>query len=89
MFEQVKLPEGKVLIPGVIECQSNYLEHPELIAQRIGRYAHLVGRDNVMAGVDCGFSIHVGSGGVQRDIVWAKLGVLAEGAAIASRRFWP
>lgn len=89
MFEQVKLPEGKVLIPGVIECQSNYLEHPELVAQRIGRYAHLVGRENVMAGIDCGFSIHVGSGGVQRDIVWAKLGVLAEGAAIASRRFWP
>ena len=89
MFEQVKLPEGKVLIPGVIECQSNYLEHPELVAQRIGRYAHLVGRENVMAGIDCGFSIHVGSGRVQRDIVWAKLGVLAEGAAIASRRFWP
>lgn len=89
MFEQVKLPEGKVLIPGVIECQSNYLEHPELVAQRIGRYAHLVGSENVMAGIDCGFSIHVGSGGVQRDIVWAKLSVLAEGAAIASRRFWP
>ncbi len=89
MFEDVKLPDGKMLIPGVIECQSGYLEHPELVAQRIGRYAHLVGRDNVMAGIDCGFSIHVGSGGVERDIVWAKLAVLAEGAKIASRRFWP
>jgi 5-methyltetrahydropteroyltriglutamate--homocysteine methyltransferase len=89
VFETVKVPEGKVLIPGVIECQSNYIEHPELVAQRIGRYANLVGRDNVMAGVDCGFSIHVGSGGVDPDVVWAKLGSLAQGAAIASRTFWP
>ncbi len=89
LFENVKLPEGKVLIPGVIECQSNYIEHPELVAQRIGRYANLVGRDNVMAGVDCGFSIHVGSGGVDPDVVWAKMTSLAEGAAIASRKFWP
>jgi 5-methyltetrahydropteroyltriglutamate--homocysteine methyltransferase len=88
VFETVKVPEGKVLIPGVIECQSNYIEHPELVAQRIERYAKLVGRDNVMAGVDCGFSIHVGSGGVDPDVVWAKLGALAQGAAIASRRFW-
>jgi len=89
LFETVKVPDGKVLIPGVIECQSNYIEHPELVAQRIERYAKLVGRDNVMAGVDCGFSIHVGSGGVDPDVVWAKLGSLAQGAAIASRRFWP
>jgi 5-methyltetrahydropteroyltriglutamate--homocysteine methyltransferase len=89
VFEQVKLPEGKVLIPGVVECQSGYIEHPELIAQRIGRYAHLVGRDHVMAGVDCGFSIHVGSGGVDPEVVWAKMQALAEGAAIASARFWP
>src|SRR5439155_675453 len=88
VFETVKVPEGKVLIPGVIECQSNYIEHPELVAQRVERYANLVGRDNVMAGVDCGFSIHVGSGGVDPDVVWAKLGALAEGAAIASRRLW-
>jgi 5-methyltetrahydropteroyltriglutamate--homocysteine methyltransferase len=89
MFEEVKLPEGKVLIPGVIECQSNYIEHPELIAQRISRYAHLVGRDNVMAGADCGFSIHVGSGSVDRNVVWAKMAALAEGARIASVQFWP
>ena len=88
VFETVKVPEGKTLIPGVIECQSNYIEHPELVAQRLARYANLVGRDNVMAGVDCGFSIHVGSGGVDPDVVWAKLGSLAQGAAIASRKFW-
>ena len=88
LFEDVKLPEGKVLIPGVIECQSNYIEHPEVVAQRIERYAHLVGRDNVMAGVDCGFSIHVGSGGVDPDVVWAKLASLREGAALACRMFW-
>ena len=89
MFEEIKLPDGKVLIPGVIECQSNYIEHPELIAQRIARYAHLVGRDNVMAGADCGFSIHVGSGSVDRSVVWAKMAALAEGAKIASAQFWP
>jgi 5-methyltetrahydropteroyltriglutamate--homocysteine methyltransferase len=88
IFEAVKLPEGKVLIPGVVECQSNYIEHPELIAQRIGRYADLVGRESVQAGCDCGFSIHAGSGGVDPEIVWAKLGALSEGAAIASRRYW-
>jgi 5-methyltetrahydropteroyltriglutamate--homocysteine methyltransferase len=89
IFESVKLPEGKVLIPGVVECQSNYIEHPELIAQRIGRYADLVGRDSVMAGCDCGFSIHAGSGGVDPEVVWAKLAALAEGAAKASKRYWP
>jgi 5-methyltetrahydropteroyltriglutamate--homocysteine methyltransferase len=88
IFEHVKLPEGKVLIPGVIECQSNYIEHPELVAQRIGRYAHLVGRENVMAGCDCGFSIHAGSGGVDPEVVWSKLSALSEGAAIATRKFW-
>jgi 5-methyltetrahydropteroyltriglutamate--homocysteine methyltransferase len=88
MFETVKLPEGKVLIPGVIEVQSNYIEHPELVAQRISRYANLVGRDNVMAGADCGFSIHVGSGGVDPEVVWAKLESLAQGAAMASKKFW-
>jgi 5-methyltetrahydropteroyltriglutamate--homocysteine methyltransferase len=89
VFERVKVPDGKILIPGVIECQSNYIEHPELVAQRIARYANLVGRDNLMAAVDCGFSIHVGSGGIDPDVVWAKLASLAQGAAIASKRFWP
>ena len=78
-----------MLAPGLIEPQSTYIEHPELIAQRIGRYAHLVGRERVIGGVDCGFSIHVGSGGLDPEVVWAKLGALAEGAELASRRFWP
>lgn len=88
LFEQVAVPEGKVLIPGVIEPQSPYVEHPELIAQRIAHFANLVGRERVIAGVDCGFSIHVGSGNLDSDIVWAKLEALTNGAEIASRRFW-
>jgi len=88
MFETIKPPEGKVLVPGVIEVQSNYIEHPELVAQRIERYAKLVGKENVMAGVDCGFSIHVGQSGIDPDVVWAKLAALSEGARIASRKFW-
>ncbi len=89
LFETVRPPEGKILCPGVIECQSTYIEHPELVAQRIGQYANLVGRERVIAGVDCGFSIHAGSGGLDPEVAWAKLAVLAEGAAIASKRFWP
>jgi 5-methyltetrahydropteroyltriglutamate--homocysteine methyltransferase len=89
LFEAVKPPEDKVLAPGLIEPQSTYIEHPDLIAQRIGRYADLVGRERVIGGVDCGFSIHVGSGGLDPDVVWAKLAALAEGAELASRRFWP
>jgi 5-methyltetrahydropteroyltriglutamate--homocysteine methyltransferase len=88
IFESVKLPEGKVLIPGVVECQSGYIEHPELIAQRIGRYADLVGCENVMAGCDCGFSIHAGSGGVDPEVVWAKMKAMADGAAIASAKYF-
>jgi 5-methyltetrahydropteroyltriglutamate--homocysteine methyltransferase len=89
LFDDVKLPEGKMLIPGVLEVQSNYIEHPDLVAQRILRYADRVGRDNLMAGTDCGFSIHVGTAGVDPDVVWAKLAALAQGAEIASRRLWP
>ena len=88
LFERVKPPEDKILVPGVIECQSTYIEHPELVAQRLGRYAHLVGRERVIGGVDCGFSIHVGSGGLDPEVVWAKLAALAEGAALATRKFW-
>lgn len=89
LFESVKLPEGKLLIPGVLESKSNFIEHPELIAQRIGRYATLVGRENVVAGSDCGYGTWVGQAAVDPDIVWAKLTALAEGATIASREFWP
>ena len=88
LFETVKLPEGKVLIPGVIESKSNFIEHPELIAQRIGRYANLVGRENVIAGSDCGYGTWVGQAAVDPDVVWAKLAALAEGARIATREFW-
>jgi len=88
VFETVKLPDGKMLIPGVIESKSNFIEHPELIAQRIGRYANLVGRENVMAGSDCGFGTWVGQAAVDPDVVWAKMAAMAEGARIASREFW-
>ena len=87
-FEQHELPEGKVLCPGMIEPQSPYVEHPELIAQRIGRYADLLGRERVMAGVDCGFSVHAGSNNLDPEVIWAKLAALAQGAAIASGRYW-
>ncbi|MEY4548754.1 MAG: hypothetical protein RL685_4949 [Pseudomonadota bacterium] len=86
LFESVRVPDGKVLCPGVIECQSNYVEHPELVAQRLERYARLVGLERVMAGVDCGFSIHAGMRGIDPDVVWAKLAALAQGAEIATRR---
>jgi 5-methyltetrahydropteroyltriglutamate--homocysteine methyltransferase len=88
LFESVKLPDGKVLIPGVIESKANFIEHPELVAQRIGRYARLVGRENVMGGSDCGYGTWVGQAAVDPDVVWAKLAALAEGARIASREFW-
>jgi 5-methyltetrahydropteroyltriglutamate--homocysteine methyltransferase len=88
LFETVRVPDDKVLCPGVIECQSNYIEHPEVVAQRIQRYAHLVGRERVMAGVDCGFSIHAGMRGIDPDVVWAKLQSLAKGAEIATHALW-
>ena len=69
--------------------QPNFIEHPELVAQRIARYAKLVGRENVIAGTDCGFGTWVGQAAVDPDIVWAKLAAMAEGARLASRRFWP
>jgi 5-methyltetrahydropteroyltriglutamate--homocysteine methyltransferase len=84
LFEDVRLPDGKVLIPGVLESKANFIEHPELIAQRIRRYADLVGRENVLAGSDCGYGTWVGQAAVDPDVVWAKLAALAEGAAIAS-----
>jgi 5-methyltetrahydropteroyltriglutamate--homocysteine methyltransferase len=88
LFESVKLPDGKLLIPGVIESKSNFIEHPELIAQRIARYANLIGRENVIAGSDCGYGTWVGQAAVDPDVVWAKLAAMAEGARIASRQFW-
>jgi 5-methyltetrahydropteroyltriglutamate--homocysteine methyltransferase len=88
VFERVTLPEGKLIIPGVIDSTTNFIEHPELVAERIGRYARLVGRENVIAGTDCGFGTWVGQAAVDPDIVWAKLGSLATGAQLASRELW-
>jgi 5-methyltetrahydropteroyltriglutamate--homocysteine methyltransferase len=88
LFETVKLPPGKLLIPGVIETKNNYIEHPNLVAQRIERYARLVGPENVIAGTDCGFGTSVGSAQVDPAIAWAKLATLAEGARRASKKFW-
>src|SRR5215467_14242888 len=88
VFERVKLPPGKVLIPGVLDSTTNFIEHPDLVAERIGRYARLVGRENVIAGTDCGFGTWVGQAAVDPDIAWAKLASMAEGARRATREFW-
>lgn len=88
LFEQVELPAGKILIPGVLDSKTNYVEHPELVAERIGRYARLVGRENVIAGTDCGFGTWVGQAAVDPGVVWAKMASMAEGARLASRKFW-
>ena len=85
VFERVKLPAGKVIIPGVIDSTTNFIEHPELVAERIVRYATLVGPENVLAGTDCGFGTWVGQSAVDPDIVWAKLATMAEGARLASK----
>ena len=88
VFEDVKLPEGKVLIPGVVDSTTNYIEHPELVAQRITRYAQLVGRENVIAGSDCGFATFASLLAIDPGITWAKLAAMAEGARIASTALW-
>jgi len=83
-----RLPDGKILIPGVIDSSTNYIEHPELVAQRITRYARTVGRERVIAGTDCGMGTFAGFGPVHPDIAWAKLQSLADGAGLASRQLW-
>jgi 5-methyltetrahydropteroyltriglutamate--homocysteine methyltransferase len=88
VWQDVKLPEGKLLIPGVIDSTTNFVEHPELVADRIETYAKLVGRENVIAGTDCGFGTSATSNMIYPPIVWAKLRTLAEGAELASRRLW-
>ena len=88
VFEKVRLSEGKVLIPGVIESMSNRIEHPQLVAQRIVQFARIVGRENVIGGSDCGFGTFVGVALVEPEIAWAKLGSLVEGARIASQELW-
>ena len=87
MWEDVKLG-GKALIPGVLDSSCNFIEHPDLIAERIVRLARLVGRENVIAGSDCGFSTFAGLVVVDPSITWAKLKAMAEGARRASRELW-
>lgn len=82
------IPDDKILIPGVIDSTTNFIEHPELVAQRIERFANIVGKERVIAGSDCGFSTFAGFGAVDEDIVYAKLASMAEGAEIASKRLW-
>jgi 5-methyltetrahydropteroyltriglutamate--homocysteine methyltransferase len=88
IWKSHKLPADKVLIPGVISSTNNYIEHPEVVAQRILRFAGLVGRERVMAGSDCGYGTFAGFGKVHPKICWAKMKTLAEGAALASERLW-
>ncbi len=88
VWETAKLPEGRKLVPGVISHSTNVVEHPELVAERLVRLAKLVGRDNVMAGTDCGFAQAPHVKRVHPSIMWAKLEALAEGARIASRELW-
>ncbi len=83
-----KLPDDVVLIPGVLDSTTNFIEHPLLVAERIERFASIVGRERVLAGSDCGFSTFAGYGTVHPDIAFAKLAALAKGAAIASDRLW-
>jgi 5-methyltetrahydropteroyltriglutamate--homocysteine methyltransferase len=88
IWRAAKLPDDKVLIPGCITSTSNYVEHPELVAQQICQYADIVGRDRVIAGTDCGFGTFAGLGRVDPDIAYKKLASLAEGAALATKRLW-
>lgn len=90
LFERVKVPAGKVLVPGVVTHASNVVEHPELIAERIIRFARLVGRENVIAGADCGFSSQaLSTTEVHRTVIWEKFKAMRRGAEIASRQLWP
>jgi len=88
VFEDVELPDGKLLIPGVLDSTTNYVEHPLLVADRIVRYARLVGRENVIAGTDCGFATFADLVPVDPGITWAKLAAMGEGAALASEELW-
>jgi 5-methyltetrahydropteroyltriglutamate--homocysteine methyltransferase len=88
VWQNIKLPAGKILIPGVISHTTVLIEHPELVAERIVRFANIVGPENVIAGADCGFASFAASHEMHPSIVWAKLAALVEGARIASKRIW-
>jgi 5-methyltetrahydropteroyltriglutamate--homocysteine methyltransferase len=88
VFQEFTLPPGKLLIPGVLDSTTNYIEHPELVAERLCRFAQVVGRENVIAGTDCGFATFAGVDTVDPKITWAKLQAMAEGAHLASQLLW-
>jgi len=88
VFRDIKIPEDKILIPGVIDSTTNFVEHPELVSERICRFADIVGRNRVIAGSDCGFSTFAGFGSVDSDITYAKLSSLVKGSEIASKKLW-
>jgi 5-methyltetrahydropteroyltriglutamate--homocysteine methyltransferase len=88
VWREVKLPDDKILIPGVLDTSTNYVEHPELVAERLCRFADVVGRERVIAGSDCGFGTFAGYGKLDPDISFKKLRAMADGAAIASERLW-
>ena len=83
VFKEIPLPEGKYLVPGVIDSTNNYVEHPRAVAQRLINYGRLVGRDRIMAGTDCGFGTFVGQANTVPSVVWDKFRSLAEGSRIA------
>ncbi len=82
------IPDDKILIPGVIDSTTNFIEHPRVVAERIERFAGIIGRERVIAGTDCGFSTFAGFGAVDPEIVWAKLKTLVDGAELASTKLW-
>jgi 5-methyltetrahydropteroyltriglutamate--homocysteine methyltransferase len=88
VWKDVKLPDGKILIPGVISHVTNVVEHPELVAERIARFARLLGRENIIGGTDCGFAQGTFYRRVHPSIMWAKLEALAAGARLASKELW-
>ncbi len=88
IWAEADIPDDKVLIPGALDTTTNFIEHPQLVAERIERYANIVGKERVLAGTDCGFGTFAGFGAIHPDIAYAKLGSLAEGARIASERLW-
>jgi 5-methyltetrahydropteroyltriglutamate--homocysteine methyltransferase len=88
VFKDIKLPQGKVLIPGVLDSTNNFIEHPELVAQRICNIARVAGKENVIAGTDCGFATVAGYTPVEPKITWAKFAAMAEGARLATDELW-
>ena len=88
VFANADLPDDLILVPGVLDSTTNFVEHPKLVAERICRFADIVGRERVIAGTDCGFSTFAGFGAVDQEIVYAKLGSMVEGAALATDRPW-